>query len=247
VLGDRGDAASRLLGALSSTDPALSSTDPEGAESPASDAAHAGSENADPAGGHDDMQRYRALVSALLDVRPDYAGGYFDEALDAALAANRVDVHLARTLRWWQRASVRAAEDFVAQIVPTVMAALDDANVIAERDAAANATAWRQAQAIAALSSAVLPGGESTADETSDAGDTVRWRPAVRLVAVADLAAYRVKRPAGEPARRSTRVRSVRMPDFDAPVAEVSIDEIDSMMTFVREEARGHAHPASSA
>ncbi len=99
MLGDRGDAASRLVGALSSSD--LPSD------------LHADRV-------HDDVQRYRAVVSALLDVRPDHAGGYFDEALDAALAANRVDVHLARTLRWWQRASVRAAEDFVAQIIPTV-------------------------------------------------------------------------------------------------------------------------------
>ena len=140
MLGDEGNAASRLVGALSATD--------------------AGNPR------HDDEQRYRAVVSALLDVRPDHVGGYFDEALDAALAANRVDVHLARTLRWWQRASVRATEDFVAQIIPTVMAALDEADATAERDAAANATAWQQAQAIADLS--VQPPLVSDSDSADD-------------------------------------------------------------------------------
>lgn len=190
----------------------------------------------------DDVERYRAVVSALLDVRPDHVGGYFDEALDAALAANRVDVHLARTLRWWQRASVRAAEDFVAQVIPTVMAALDDADIAAERDAAANATAWRQAQAIAELSATTPSVSESnSADATSDGESAdITWKPAVRLVAVPDLPATPVR-------RRPARVRAVRLPDFDAPVAAVSIDEIDSMLTFEREEPRRHAHPASSA
>lgn len=257
MLGDRDDAASRLVGALSSNDPPH-----DVREYPSSD----------------DVHRYRAVVSALLDVRPDHVGGYFDEALDAALAANRVDVHLARTLRWWQRASVRAAEDFVAQIIPTVMAALDEADVTAERDAAANATAWQQAQAIAELSPAVSRSSENDssendsaendraendgrqhdsaendradsdeADDVSEAGDAVRWRTPVRLVAVPDLATHQVKPRAATPARRATRMRSARMPDFDGPIAEIAIDEIDSMMTFEREEARAHAHPASSA
>jgi hypothetical protein len=249
VLGNRDDAASRLVGALSTDSP---STEPNDIP-------------------RDDVDRYRAVVSALLDVRPDHVGGYFDEALDAALAANRVDVHLARTLRWWQRASVRAAEDFVAQVIPTVMAALDDADISAERDAAANATAWLQAQAIADLA-AVSPSASASesADDVSasdDAGDMsdgdiaggvsdgesadVTWKPAVRLVAVPDLPSKPVRpvRPATAvtPAKRSTRVRAVRLPDFDAPVADVSIDEIDSMLTFEREEPRRHAHPASSA
>jgi len=259
MLGDRSNAASRLFGALSSNDDLPSTlTDLPLRDLPSSDAA-------DPRG--DDVDRYRALVSAILDVRPDHVGGYFDEALDAALAANRVDVHLARTLRWWQRASVRAAEDFVAQVIPTVMAALDDADITAERDAAANAIAWQQALAIAELSAVVSPAAENDgaendgaendsadkddaddADGDDGAPDAVSWRSPVRLVAVPDLAAARPPtRSAASPVRRSTRVRAARMPDFDAPVADVSIDEIDSMMTFEREGPRGHAYPASSA
>ena len=112
VLGDRDDAASRLVGALS--------TRRDLRPTPIRPRCRDRGRYAEPTGAHrDDVDRYRAVVSALLDVRPDHAGGYFDEALDAALAANRVDVHLARTLRWWQRASVRAAEDFVAQIIPS--------------------------------------------------------------------------------------------------------------------------------
>ena len=254
MLGDPSDAASRLVGALSSAD----DLPPTSTELPLRDLQS--SNAADPRG--DDVVRYRAVVSALLDVRPDHVGGYFDEALDAALAANRVDVHLARTLRWWQRASVRAAEDFVAQIMPTVMAALADADITAERDAAANAIAWQQALAIAELSAAVSPRAENEGAENdraendeadvSDAGVAVSWKSPVRLVAVPDLAVERpasqpATRPATSPVRRSTRVRAARMPDFDAPIADVSIDEIDSMVTFEREDPRGHAHPASSA
>jgi hypothetical protein len=245
VLGDPSDAASRLVGALSSADDLPSTS----TELPLRDLQS--SNAADPRG--DDVVRYRAVVSALLDVRPDHVGGYFDEALDAALAANRVDVHLARTLRWWQRASVRAAEDFVVQIMPTVMAALDHADITAERDAAANAIAWQQALAIAELSAAVSPraeneGAESDEADVSDAGVAVSWKSPVRLVAVPDLAVERpASQPATSPVRRATRVRAARMPDFDAPIADVSIDEIDSMVTFEREDPRGHAHPASSA
>jgi len=264
MLGDRSDAASRLVGALSSTD--LPSSDPPVREQPVSDQLVRDLPSSDAADSRgDDVDRYRALVSALLEVRPDHVGCYFDEALDAALAANRVDVHLARTLRWWQRASVRAVEDFVAQIMPTVMAALDDADIAAERDAAANAIAWQQALAIAELSAVVSPsaendgaendGGDSNEaadadghDDGRGARDAVSWKSPVRLVAVPDLAAARpATRPVASPVRRSTRVRATRMPDFDAPVADVSIDEIDSMMTFAREEPRGYAHPASFA
>ena len=250
MLGDPSDAASRLVGALSSADDLPSTS----TELPLRDLQS--SNAADPRG--DDVVRYRAVVSALLDVRPDHVGGYFDEALDAALAANRVDVHLARTLRWWQRASVRAAEDFVVQIMPTVMAALDDADITAERDAAANAIAWQQALAIVELSAAVSPRAENEGAENdraendeadvSDAGVAVSWKSPVRLVAVPDLAVERpASQPATSPVRRSTRVRAARMPDLDAPIADVSIDEIDSMVTFEREDPRGHAHPASSA
>lgn len=227
MLGDSSDAARRLVGALSSSD--VPSRDAEDSR-------------------EEDVDRYRAVVSALLDVRPDHVGGYFDEALDAALAANRVNVHLARTLRWWQRASVRAAEDSIAQIIPSVMAALHDAEVTAERDAAANATAWQQAQAIASLSVSALPRPEcQEPDDVRDAGDLVRWQTPVRLVAVPDLATHHVKADPATPARRATRMRSTRMPDFDGPIAESAIDEIDNMMTFEREEPRAHAHPASSA
>ena len=271
MLGDRSDAASRLVGALSSTD--LPSSDPPVREQPVSDQLVRDLPSSDAADSRgDDVDRYRALVSALLDVRPDHVGGYFDEALDAALAAHRVDVHLARTLRWWQRASVRAAEDFVAQIMPTLMAALDEADVTAERDAAANAVAWQQALAIAELSAAVSRSAENGGAENrgtenggaenrgaendeadavrdaADGGEAVSWKTPVRLVAVPDLAAAQpTTRPAASPVGRSTRARAARMPDFDAPLAEVSIDEIDSMVTFEREDPRGHAHPASSA
>ncbi len=67
------------------------------------------------------LQRYTALVAALLGVRTDYASTRFDSEVAAALAANRLDVATARTLRWWQRASVREVEGYANSVLPVVL------------------------------------------------------------------------------------------------------------------------------
>ena len=69
---------------------------------------------------------YAEVVSALADARADSATERFDAEVDAAVAAGRVDVHLARTLRWWQRESVRGVRDHLVDVLPSVLATLDD-------------------------------------------------------------------------------------------------------------------------
>src|SRR5450432_1689008 len=72
--------------------------------------------------------RMAALVAALLGVRTDHASARFDAEIDAALAANALDVQTARALRFWQRASVQEVEDSTAGVLPLALAARGDAD-----------------------------------------------------------------------------------------------------------------------
>ena len=94
------------------------------------------------------LDRYKALVAALLGVRTDYASTRFDSEVAAALAANRLDVETARTLRWWQRASVREVEGYASSVLPVVLATRTDADTAAAIDTDESAASWQQAQLI---------------------------------------------------------------------------------------------------
>ncbi|HEY0869389.1 MAG TPA: hypothetical protein VGD55_03240 [Acidothermaceae bacterium] len=91
--------------------------------------------------------RMAALVAALLGVRIDHASVRFDAEVDAALAANRIDVQTARALRFWQRASVQAVEEYIGAALPGALTARDDADLQGSIDAAQAAAAWEQSQA----------------------------------------------------------------------------------------------------
>jgi hypothetical protein len=106
------------------------------------------------------LDRYTALVAALLGVRTDYASARFDAEIAAALAANRLDVATARTLRWWQRASVREVEGYASSVLPVVLATGSDADTVASIDSDESVASWQQAQTISpspAPSTVVLP------------------------------------------------------------------------------------------
>jgi hypothetical protein len=91
--------------------------------------------------------RVAALVAALLGVRTDHASARFDAEIDAALAANALDVQTARSLRFWQRASVQAVEDYTAGVLPVALAAGADADREGADDVIEAAAAWQEAQA----------------------------------------------------------------------------------------------------
>jgi hypothetical protein len=91
--------------------------------------------------------RLAALVAALLGVRTDHASARFDAEIDAALAANSLDAQTARVLRFWQRASVQAVEDYAAGVLPVALAARDDADHQGADDVVETAAAWQAAQA----------------------------------------------------------------------------------------------------
>ena len=70
---------------------------------------------------------YAELVVGLIDARDRAAEERFDAELDAAEVAGRVDSETARTLRWWQRESLRAVVSQAEMVVPPTLAALEAA------------------------------------------------------------------------------------------------------------------------
>jgi hypothetical protein len=90
--------------------------------------------------------RVAALVAALLGVRTDHASARFDAEIDAALNANRLDVQTARALRFWQRASVQAVEEYAGAVLPAALVSRDDADRQGAAEMAQAAAAWEQAQ-----------------------------------------------------------------------------------------------------
>jgi hypothetical protein len=67
---------------------------------------------------------YAEAVAALLDATPREATERFDAELAAALTSGRIDTELARSLRWWQRETVRAVRDHAAAVLPPVISGL---------------------------------------------------------------------------------------------------------------------------
>ncbi len=70
---------------------------------------------------------YAELVAGLIDARDRAAEERFDAELEAAEVAGRVDPETARTLRWWQRESLRAVVSQAEMVVPPTLAALETA------------------------------------------------------------------------------------------------------------------------
>ena len=88
---------------------------------------------------------YADLVSALAGSRRDPATERFDLELAAAEAAGSVDPVTARTLRWWQRESVRAVEDHLSTVLPDVLNRLEASERDAVATVAASAGSWAAA------------------------------------------------------------------------------------------------------
>ena len=88
---------------------------------------------------------YAELVSALSGARHDPASARFDRELAAAEAAGTVDPAVARTLRWWQRESIRAVEDHLVGVLPVVLARLEASERDAADTIAASAVSWATA------------------------------------------------------------------------------------------------------
>ncbi len=88
---------------------------------------------------------YADLVSGVLDARSDSATQAFDAEVAAAEADGRLDARTARTLRWWQRESLRSLVDHSRTALPPALAALGQAQAEAARGTAEAANSWARA------------------------------------------------------------------------------------------------------
>lgn len=94
---------------------------------------------------HDRRPAYADLLGALLSLRPDAASARFDALLAELLADGRLDPADARELRWWQRESLRAVGDFLAETAPELLAGLESSQRTAEDAVSVAAEAWELA------------------------------------------------------------------------------------------------------
>jgi hypothetical protein len=92
--------------------------------------------------GADRSSAYADLLAALLAARSDPATARFDAEIAAAEAAGTLDGATARTLRWWQRESLRGLADHLGEVLPGLLVALVDAERAADQSVADSAAAW---------------------------------------------------------------------------------------------------------
>jgi hypothetical protein len=156
--------------------------------------------------------RVAALVAALLGVRTDHASAQFDAAIEAALMANRLDVQTARSLRFWQRASVQAVEDYAGAVLPAALAASGHANQQGADDTVEAAIAWDAAQ----------PTANATAPAYATAAAAEPAPPARREVAIRYVTAnhrssvtaqHRSPKETEQAVRAAFRARSLQSED----------------------------------
>ena len=88
---------------------------------------------------------YADLVGGLLDARVDPATEHFDAELSAALAAGTVTAEAARTLRFWQRASVRGLVEHARNVLPPALSSLEAAREESKQTVEAEQRSWAAA------------------------------------------------------------------------------------------------------
>ena len=88
---------------------------------------------------------YADLVGGLLDARADPATERFDAELAAAVAAGTLGEATARSLRFWQRASLRGLVEHARNVLPPALAALDAAREESKETVQAEQQSWGQA------------------------------------------------------------------------------------------------------
>jgi hypothetical protein len=82
------------------------------------------------------------LVAALVSTRTDHATARFDEVLAAAEAAGTIDGPTARTLRWWQRESVRSVTEHIVEVLPATIERMAVSDAAARASVEASERAW---------------------------------------------------------------------------------------------------------
>ena len=120
---------------------------------------------------------YADLVGGLLDARVDPATERFDAELAAAVAEGSLTQETARTLRFWQRASVRGLVEHARNVLPAALGALDAARAESQETIDAEGRSWEAATEATGTTAATEP-PESTEHPTS----IDLTRPSSRLI-----------------------------------------------------------------
>ena len=107
------------------------------------------------------------LVSALVSTRTDHATARFDEVLAAAEAAGTIDGPTARTLRWWQRESVRAVTEHVVEVLPATISRMAAADSAARASVEASERSWSAVRPPAEVQAVAPAVGEDGRPHTS--------------------------------------------------------------------------------
>lgn len=114
-----------------------------------------------------DSPRWDSLVAALVATRTDHATARFDEVLAEAEAAGLVDGPTARTLRWWQRESVRAVAEHVTEVLPATIARMAASDAEARESVATSDRAWSAVSSPTAAPAVAPAVGEDRSHLTS--------------------------------------------------------------------------------
>ena len=131
---------------------------------------------------------YADLLSALLALRADPATARFDAELAAAEAAGLVDGSVARTLRWWQRESMRGLADHLAAVLPDLLTELLESDRAAAETVRAAQSSWAEATALLPTAAPATspapagPGDPHSAAPVSTAPPTFPTGPHLRPV-----------------------------------------------------------------
>jgi len=121
-----------------------------------------------------DASAYADLLAALLAVRSDPATARFDAEIAAAEARGSIDGPTARTLRWWQRESMRGLSDHLAEVLPDLLTHLFAAQAAASESVADSADSWSLASGLAEPSLASDSVGSGGSGGSPEAGSHLR-------------------------------------------------------------------------
>jgi hypothetical protein len=112
------------------------------------------------------------LVGGLIDARTDPATARFDAELADAVAAGALAEETATTLKFWQRASIRAVADHARTVLPVALGALEAARREAQEDVEVAATTLAAATAVRAA--AAEPAEDTAVPEPPEEIDLLR-------------------------------------------------------------------------
>ncbi|MDX6287564.1 MAG: hypothetical protein QOG53_3049 [Frankiales bacterium] len=120
---------------------------------------------------------YAELILALVDARADPATTRFDHELAQAIEDGRIDPETARTLRWWQRESVRGVRDHLADVLPPLLGSLEAAAAQAATDAQSSEELWRDT--LSGASTKPETTTDVSAERATESGQDVASQPRV--------------------------------------------------------------------